>query len=115
MDVVGWVIVGFFAGALSNAVVERGGPGGCLGNTLVGILGGILGGWFATSQLHMDSTSGFLGALLVAFLGSVLIRLILDRRDFRAQRFEFFRLRPLQRDAARQRVPHGAVQRQIGG
>jgi uncharacterized membrane protein YeaQ/YmgE (transglycosylase-associated protein family) len=44
----------------------------------VGILGGLLGGWFATEELHMDSTRGFLGALLVAFLGAVVIRLVLD-------------------------------------
>ncbi len=88
MDFVGWIVVGFLAGALSGAVVERG-PHGCLANTLVGILGGLLGGWFATAQLNQDTTHGFLGALLVAFLGAVVIRLILDaleggdRRDRR--------------------------------
>lgn len=76
MEPLGWIVVGFLAGALSGAVVERG-PHGCLANTVVGILGGLLGGWFATEELHMDSSRGFLGALLVAFLGSVAIRLIL--------------------------------------
>jgi uncharacterized membrane protein YeaQ/YmgE (transglycosylase-associated protein family) len=80
MDFVGWIVVGLFAGALSGAVVEKG-PNGCLANTVVGILGGLMGGWFATEQLHMDSTRGFLGALLVAFLGAVVIRLILDALD----------------------------------
>jgi uncharacterized membrane protein YeaQ/YmgE (transglycosylase-associated protein family) len=78
MDIIGWIVVGFFAGALSNAVVSHRGPGGCAGNTVIGVLGGITGGWFATEALHMSSTSGFLGALLVAFLGSVVIRLVLD-------------------------------------
>ena len=88
MDFVGWIVVGLLAGAFSGAVVEKG-PHGCLANTVVGILGGLLGGWFATEELHMDSTRGFLGALLVAFLGAVVIRLILDaleagdRRDRR--------------------------------
>jgi uncharacterized membrane protein YeaQ/YmgE (transglycosylase-associated protein family) len=77
MDFLGWIVVGFLAGAFSGAVVEKG-PHGCLANTVVGVLGGLLGGWFATEQLHMGSTSGFLGALLVAFLGAVVIRLILD-------------------------------------
>jgi uncharacterized membrane protein YeaQ/YmgE (transglycosylase-associated protein family) len=77
MDFIGWIVVGFLAGALSGAVVERG-PHGCLANTVVGVLGGLLGGWFATEQLHMNSTSGFFGALVVAFLGAVVIRLILD-------------------------------------
>ena len=77
MDFVGWIVVGFLAGAFSGAVVEKG-PHGCLANIVVGVLGGLLGGWFATEQLHMGSTSGFLGALIVAFLGAVVIRLILD-------------------------------------
>ena len=80
MDFLGWIVVGFLAGALSGAVVERG-PHGCLANTLVGILGGLLGGWFVTSELGRDSTSGFIGALAVAFVGAVVIRLILDAVD----------------------------------
>jgi uncharacterized membrane protein YeaQ/YmgE (transglycosylase-associated protein family) len=50
-------------------------------NTVVGILGGLLGGWFATEELHWSSTSGFLGALLVAFLGAVALRLILNAME----------------------------------
>ena len=85
MDLVGWIVVGFFAGALSGAVVERG-PRGCLANTVVGVLGGLMGGWFATEEMHMDTTSGFLGALLVSFLGAVVIRLILDALEGRDRR-----------------------------
>ena len=81
MDIIGWIVVGFFAGAVSGAVVDRGGPQGCLGNTVIGVLGGIFGGWFATEQMHMNSTSGFFGALLVAFLGAVAIRLILSAME----------------------------------
>jgi len=77
MGVIGWIVVGFFAGALSGAVIERG-PKGCLADTVIGILGGVLGGWFATTQLNMNETQGFIGALIVAFLGAVVIRLILD-------------------------------------
>lgn len=81
MDFVGWIVVGFLAGWLSGAVVERGGPQGCLPNIVVGVLGGLLGGWFATEQLHQGSTSGFFGALIVAFLGATVIRLILNAID----------------------------------
>ena len=80
MDVLGWIVVGFIAGGLSGAVVERG-PKGCMANTVIGILGGLFGGWFATEQLHSGPTSGFIGALVVAFLGAVIIRLILDAID----------------------------------
>ena len=80
MGAVGWIVVGFFAGALSGAVINRG-PKGCLADTVVGILGGLLGGWFATEELHYGETQGFIGALVVAFFGAVVIRLILDAID----------------------------------
>jgi uncharacterized membrane protein YeaQ/YmgE (transglycosylase-associated protein family) len=85
MDAIGWIVVGFLAGALSGAVVERG-PKGCLADTVVGILGGLFGGWFATEQLHYGQTQGFLGALVVAFLGAVVIRLVFDAIDSDSRR-----------------------------
>lgn len=78
MGVGGWIVVGFLAGALSGAVVDRGGPHGCLANILVGILGGLLGGFIATRYFNSGSTNGFFGALVVAFLGATVIRLILN-------------------------------------
>jgi uncharacterized membrane protein YeaQ/YmgE (transglycosylase-associated protein family) len=81
LDIVGWIVVGFLAGWISGAVVERGGPTGCLPNIAVGILGGIGGGWFATRYLGMSSPSNFLGALVVASIGAVVLRLILDVLD----------------------------------
>ena len=94
MDIVGWIVVGFFAGALSGAVVDRGGPRGCVANTIVGVAGGLLGGFMATHYFNAGTTNGFLGALLVAFLGAIIIRLILNAleggnggRDRRRQRW----------------------------
>lgn len=81
LDIVGWIIVGFLAGWISGAVVDKGGPTGCLPNIAVGILGGLLGGWFATEQMHMSAASGFVGALVVALLGAIAIRLILEALD----------------------------------
>lgn len=78
MGVVGWIVVGFIAGGLSGAVVDRGGPHGCVANTLVGVMGGLLGGFIATHYFNAGSTNGFFGALIVAFLGATLIRLILN-------------------------------------
>lgn len=81
LDIIGWIIVGFLAGWISGAIVDKGGPTGCLPNIAVGILGGIAGGWFATEQMNMSPTSGFVGALIVALLGAIVIRLILDALD----------------------------------
>jgi len=77
MDLVGWIIVGFLAGALSGFVFNNRTARGCLPNILVGILGGIIGGWLAQQLFGVDQTRGFLGALVVAFLGAILIRFLI--------------------------------------
>jgi uncharacterized membrane protein YeaQ/YmgE (transglycosylase-associated protein family) len=48
---------------------------GCLPNILVGILGAFVGG-FVFRELHLGDPGGFFGALLVAFVGAVLVRLL---------------------------------------
>ncbi len=84
MGPIGWIVVGFVAGWLSGIVVHDDRPRGCLANVLIGILGGLLGGFLAR-QLHLGDAQGFTGAIVVAFLGAVLVRLVLaatepDRR-----------------------------------
>jgi uncharacterized membrane protein YeaQ/YmgE (transglycosylase-associated protein family) len=81
LDPVGWIIVGFLAGWLSGAVVDRGGPTGCLPNIAVGIIVGLFGGWFATEELHMSGPTTWLGALVVASLGAVAVRLVLEAME----------------------------------
>jgi uncharacterized membrane protein YeaQ/YmgE (transglycosylase-associated protein family) len=50
---------------------------GCLPNIVVGILGGLIGGWLAT-QLGFSDIQGFIAAVVVAVFGSVVIRLVLN-------------------------------------
>jgi uncharacterized membrane protein YeaQ/YmgE (transglycosylase-associated protein family) len=78
MDIVGWIVVGFIAGALSGLVFGDRTPRGCLGNIVVGVVGGLLGGLIAREVFDLDQTQGFLGALIVAFLGAVLVRFLLS-------------------------------------
>lgn len=77
MDPVGWIVVGLVAGWLSSLVVRGGERQGCLANMLIGILGGIIGGLLAR-ELHIGDPSGFLGAVIVAFVGAVLVRLVIN-------------------------------------
>ena len=49
---------------------------GCLPNILIGVLGGLLGGWLAR-ELRFGDPQGFLGAVLVSFVGAVIVRFIL--------------------------------------
>lgn len=80
MNAIGWIIVGLIAGGLSGMVVSNRTARGCLPNILVGILGAIVGGWLFR-QLQLGDPNGFLGAVLVAFVGAVLVRLVISAAD----------------------------------
>lgn len=73
----GWIIIGLLAGALAGAFVPGRQRYGCLGTMIIGIIGGLIGGWLWVNVLNQDPASGWLGALVIATLGSVLIILIL--------------------------------------
>lgn len=72
-----WIVIGLIAGAVAGWFVPGRERNGCIGTTLIGILGGLLGGWIWTGLLHNDPASGFLGALLIAVLGSALVLLVI--------------------------------------
>jgi uncharacterized membrane protein YeaQ/YmgE (transglycosylase-associated protein family) len=75
-DVLGWIFLGFIAGAISGWFVGTRSVQGCLPTIVVGILGGVLGGWLSV-QLGFEQVEGFIGALVFAVIGSIVVRLIL--------------------------------------
>jgi uncharacterized membrane protein YeaQ/YmgE (transglycosylase-associated protein family) len=77
MGLIGWIVVGFIAGWLSAFVVPNRSARGCLPNILIGVLGGIIGGYLAR-DLRFGDAQGFLGAVLVAFVGAVIVRLVVS-------------------------------------
>ncbi|MEO5940451.1 MAG: GlsB/YeaQ/YmgE family stress response membrane protein [Candidatus Limnocylindrales bacterium] len=85
MDWIGWVILGFIAGALSGAIVGGRTARGCLPNVVVGILGAIVGGWIA-QQLNFGQAQGFLAAIIVAVIGAIVVRVILEALSPRDKR-----------------------------
>lgn len=71
-----WLLVGLVAGALASVVV--GGIGyGLIGDIIVGILGALLGGWLFGRLGISPGVSGIAGQILVAFIGAVVLLLIL--------------------------------------
>jgi uncharacterized membrane protein YeaQ/YmgE (transglycosylase-associated protein family) len=76
MGVIGWIVVGFVAGALAKPVSGGGWNLGCLGTVVVGVLGGILGGMLF--NLAGDDGIGEFGlrSMFVAFVGAVLLLVI---------------------------------------
>ena len=77
LSIIGWIIIGFLAGALSGLVVRNRTAGGCLANILIGILGGLVGGFLAKQFFGENQIVGWIGALIVAFIGAVIVRWIL--------------------------------------
>ncbi len=76
MDLIGWLIIGLFGGGISGWIVGLRIVQGCLPTIVVGILGGVVGGWL-TQQMGLGRADGFIGAVVVATLGGVVIRLVL--------------------------------------
>jgi uncharacterized membrane protein YeaQ/YmgE (transglycosylase-associated protein family) len=77
MNLVGWIVVGLIAGAISGALLGGNTARGCLPNVVVGILGGVIGGWLATA-MGFAQVNGFIAAVIVAGLGSLVVRLVLN-------------------------------------
>jgi uncharacterized membrane protein YeaQ/YmgE (transglycosylase-associated protein family) len=76
MDVVGWIVIGFLAGSISGWFVGTRSAQGCFPTILVGVIGGIVGGWLA-NELDLGRVQGFLGALVFATIGAMIVRVVL--------------------------------------
>jgi uncharacterized membrane protein YeaQ/YmgE (transglycosylase-associated protein family) len=77
MGILSWIVVGLIAGFFAGQVVKGGGFG-LIGDIVVGVLGGLLGGWLASSVLHIGDMTGInIGSILIAFVGAVILLLLL--------------------------------------
>lgn len=76
MDLLTWIIVGLVAGLLASLVM--GGIGyGILGDIVIGILGAVVGGWLFGRMGWISPFPGIAGAIFVAFIGAVVLLLII--------------------------------------
>ncbi len=76
MSILSWLVVGLIAGWLASHLMKGRGYG-CLGDTLVGVVGALIGGFLATALFGGDYLTGInLTTLLVAIGGAVLLILI---------------------------------------
>lgn len=84
LGIFGWIIIGLLAGALAGFFVPGRERMGCLGTMIVGIIGGLLGGFLWSNVLGQDEATGWLGALVLATIGAILVLVVLrsvGRRD----------------------------------
>jgi uncharacterized membrane protein YeaQ/YmgE (transglycosylase-associated protein family) len=65
-----WIFVGLIAGWITGHLV-RGRGFGCFGDTILGLIGAVIGGWIFSRLGIM--TYGFIGSLAAATVGGVLL------------------------------------------
>jgi uncharacterized membrane protein YeaQ/YmgE (transglycosylase-associated protein family) len=86
MGLLAWIVVGLIAGWLASQVVAS--RYGMIGDTVIGMVGALLGG-FLFEQFGSTGTTGFnIWSVFVAFVGAVvlliLIRAVSGQRTSRA-------------------------------
>ncbi|AKF84949.1 membrane protein [Myxococcus fulvus 124B02] len=70
-----WAVIGLIAGWLASAVV--GGGYGLIGDIVVGVVGAFLGGFIFRALGAGTPFGGLAGTIFVAFIGAVVLLLIL--------------------------------------
>jgi len=82
MGILAWIVLGLVAGFIASKIINRSG-GGLLTDCILGIIGGVVGGFIvervpALNNLfgHAHILSFALGPLIIAVLGSILVLVI---------------------------------------
>ncbi|MEU4083888.1 GlsB/YeaQ/YmgE family stress response membrane protein [Streptomyces aureus] len=80
MGIIAWILIGLLAGAIAKLLLPGKDPGGIIVTMLIGVAGGLLGGWLGKVLFGVDSIDGFfdLSTWIAAIAGS-LILLVLYR------------------------------------
>lgn len=85
MEIILWLALGLIAGVLALLAVHRTVPReplGWVGALLVGLIGGLVGGW-VMNLLGLEAAN-WLGSLVIAFLGAAAILWLLARSGVRS-------------------------------
>jgi uncharacterized membrane protein YeaQ/YmgE (transglycosylase-associated protein family) len=79
--IIGWIVVGLIAGALAKWIMPGDDPGGIIVTILIGIAGGLIGGFVAT---RLGLGGGNIVNIVIATLGAIVLlglyRLVKTRR-----------------------------------
>lgn len=76
MGILGWIVVGFVAGALARAVTGGARDAGCLTTIVIGVIGGLLGGWLFNAAGDEGIGDFGIRSMFVAFIGACVLLLI---------------------------------------
>ena len=72
MGILSWIVLGAIAGFLANMVM--GGGEGVIGTIILGIIGAVVGGYFAQAVLHKGDVTGVnIESIVIAVLGAIIV------------------------------------------
>ena len=77
MGIIGWIVLGLFAGLLANMLIPGRRSQGLMLTCVIGVAGALLGGWLATRLFHVHTLHGFfnLSTWLTAIAGAAILLL----------------------------------------
>ena len=75
MGIIAWILLGLLAGITAKMLMPGKDPGGIIVTTLIGIAGGLLGGWLGKVIFGVDSIDGFfeLSTWIAAIVGALIL------------------------------------------
>ncbi|MFJ8659770.1 GlsB/YeaQ/YmgE family stress response membrane protein [Streptomyces sp. NPDC093795] len=75
MGIIGWILMGLIVGVIAKALMPGRDPGGCIVTPLIGIAGGLLGGWLGKVIFGVDSVDGFfeISTWVAAIVGALIL------------------------------------------
>ncbi|MEV4941630.1 GlsB/YeaQ/YmgE family stress response membrane protein [Streptomyces zaomyceticus] len=78
MGIIAWILLGLLAGIIAKMLMPGKDPGGIIVTTLIGIAGGLLGGWLGKVIFDVDSIDGFfdLSTWIAAVVGALILLVV---------------------------------------
>ncbi|MER7817321.1 GlsB/YeaQ/YmgE family stress response membrane protein [Streptomyces sp. NPDC096153] len=78
MGIIAWILIGLLAGMIAKLLMPGKDPGGIIITMLIGIAGGLLGGWLGKVIFGVDSIDGFfdLSTWVAAIVGSLILLVV---------------------------------------
>jgi uncharacterized membrane protein YeaQ/YmgE (transglycosylase-associated protein family) len=72
-----WIVFGLIVGVIAKFFVPGEGPGGIIGDMIVGIIGALIGGFVYRLFGHAGVTGFNFGSFICAIIGAVILLLII--------------------------------------
>lgn len=75
MGILAWILIGLFAGIIAKMLMPGKDAGGIIITILIGVAGGLLGGWLGKVIFGVDSIDGFfeISTWIAAIIGSLIL------------------------------------------